>query len=152
MKTCKTTLPKIDELAKKWYIIDATDLILGRTAVEIAKVLMGKNKPIYTPYFDTGDNVIVINAEKIRLTGKKSAQKIYRHHTHWIGGLVERDVSYVLEHHPEDLLMLAVRRMLPKNVLGKKMIDKLRIYKGAEHPHQSQKPEAFPAYLKKYVA
>ncbi|MEK7485674.1 MAG: 50S ribosomal protein L13 [Planctomycetota bacterium] len=147
----KSTLPKIDQLAKKWYLIDATDLILGRVAVEVATVLMGKNKPIYTPFFDTGDFIVVVNAEKIKLSGKKMQDKVYRHHTHWIGGLVERNIKTVLERTPEEVIHIAVRRMLPKTILAKKMIDKLKIYKGPNHPHKAQNPEPFPIALKKFV-
>lgn len=152
MKTAKTTLPKMDQLVRKWYILDAEDLVLGRMATEIATVLMGKHRPLYTPYFDTGDHIVVINADKIALTGKKKDQKVYIHHTWWIGGLVETPYKKQLEKNPDHILYLAVRRMLPKTLLGKKMMSKLKIYSGSEHPHHSQQPEPFPLPLKKYQA
>lgn len=147
----KSTLPKVDQMAKKWYLIDATDLILGRMAVEVANVLMGKNKAIYTPFLDTGDFIVVINANKVKLTGKKMTDKVYHHHTKWIGGHKERPIQRILERTPEDLIHLAVRRMLPKTMMAKKMIDKLKIYPGPNHPHKAQNLEAFPIALKKFV-
>jgi large subunit ribosomal protein L13 len=126
---------------RKWYVVDAEGQVLGRLASEIAKVLRGKNKPEYTPHVDTGDHVIVLNAEKVVLTGKKLEQKLYRHHTGWPGGLKEVKYRHLMERNPERAIELAVKGMLPKNSLGRKMYRKLNVYKGAEHKHQAQMPE-----------
>lgn len=130
-----------NRLERKWYVVDATDLPLGRLAGQIAKVLMGKNKTYYTPHIDTGDFVVVINAEKIKLTGNKMDQKKYYHHSGYPGGIKERSVKEMLEKHPEQVIRHAVRRMLPKTVLGTKMLKKLKVYAGPEHKHSAQKPE-----------
>ena len=127
---------------RKWYVVDAEGQTLGRLSSEIAKVLRGKNKPIYTPHIDTGDNVIVVNAEKIKVTGKKLDQKIYYNHSDFPGGMRETTLKEMLAKKPEDVITLAVKGMLPKGPLGRSMITKLHVYAGAEHPHAAQKPEA----------
>ena len=126
---------------KKWYVIDATDLILGRVSTEIASILRGKNKPQYAPNVDMGDYVVIVNAEKIAVTGKKLQQKLYYHHSGYVGGLKETRLDKMLETHPERVIEHAVKGMLPKNALGRKMFAKLYVYAGAEHPHAAQKPE-----------
>ena len=127
---------------RKWYVVDAEGQTLGRLSSEIAKVLRGKNKPTYTPHIDTGDNVIVVNAEKIKVTGKKLEQKIYYKHSDFPGGMRETTLKEMLAKKPEDVITLAVKGMLPKGPLGRSMITKLHVYAGAEHPHAAQKPEA----------
>ena len=127
---------------RKWYVVDAEGQTLGRLSSEIAKVLRGKNKPTYTPHIDTGDNVIVVNAEKIKVTGKKLEQKIYYNHSDFPGGMRETTLKEMLAKKPEDVITLAVKGMLPKGPLGRSMITKLHVYAGAEHPHAAQKPEA----------
>ena len=140
--TMRTTyVAKPADIEKKWYVVDATDKTLGRLASEIAKVLRGKNKAIYTPSMDTGDYVIVINADKIKVTGKKMDQKIYRRNSGWIGGLKETPLKRMLETKPEEVLTHAIKGMLPKNALGRAMMRKLFVYASAEHPHAAQKPE-----------
>jgi len=126
---------------RQWYVVDAQGKVLGRMASEIAKVLRGKNKPIFTPNADAGDFVIVINARGVKLTGKKLQQKIYYRHTDYPGGIRERTAEKMLEEKPEDLVRLAVKGMLPKNRLSKKLVTKLKIYAGSEHPHEAQKPQ-----------
>lgn len=126
---------------RKWYVVDATDMTLGRLASEVAKVLRGKNKPIFTPHIDCGDNVIVINAEKIKVTGKKMDQKVYYHHSDYVGGLKEATLREKLEKKPEQVIELAVKGMLPKGPLGRQMYTKLFVYAGADHKHAAQKPE-----------
>ena len=126
---------------RKWYVVDATGMTLGRLASEIAKVLRGKNKPIFTPHIDTGDNVIVINAEKIAVTGKKMNQKIYYHHSDYVGGMKETTLKEKLAKKPESVIELAVKGMLPKGPLGRQMLKKLHVYAGPEHKHEAQKPE-----------
>ena len=125
----------------KWYVVDATDKTLGRMAAEIAKVLRGKNKPIFTPHMDTGDYVIVVNAEKIKVTGKKMDQKIYYHHSDYVGGMKEATLKEKLAKKPEEVIELAVKGMLPKGPLGRQMYKKLFVYAGPEHKHAAQKPE-----------
>ena len=127
---------------RKWYVVDSEGQTLGRLSSEIAKVLRGKNKPTYTPHIDTGDNVIVVNAEKIKVTGKKLDQKIYYNHSDFPGGMRETTLKEMLANKPEDVITLAVKGMLPKGPLGRSMITKLHVYAGAEHPHAAQKPEA----------
>ena len=139
MKTFMASPATID---RKWYVVDATGMTLGRLASEIAKVLRGKNKPIYTPHIDTGDNVIVINAEKISVTGKKMDQKIYYHHSDYVGGMKEATLKEKLAKKPESVIELAVKGMLPKGPLGRQMLKKLHVYGGPEHKHEAQKPEA----------
>mgnify|MGYP006371850721 FL=1 len=126
---------------RKWYVVDATDMTLGRLASEVAKVLRGKNKPIFTPHIDCGDNVIVINAEKIKVTGKKMDQKVYYHHSDYVGGLKEATLREKLAKKPEQVIELAVKGMLPKGPLGRQMFTKLHVYAGPEHKHEAQKPE-----------
>ena len=137
----KTKMMKPEEVVRKWYVVDATDLVLGRLASQVAAVLRGKNKPCFTPNVDTGDHVIVINCDKVRLTGKKLEQKFYRYHTGYAGGLKEIKYGKLMATKPEFAVYEAVRGMLPKNVIGRQMIKKLRVYKGAEHNHEAQKPE-----------
>lgn len=136
-----TYIAKPSEIQRKWYVIDAQDQTLGRLCSEIAKVLKGKNKPIYTPHVDTGDYVIVVNASKVKVTGNKLNQKMYRHHTGYPGGLKEKTMKEMMEKKPEDVVRLAVKGMLPHNTLGRKMFSKLHVYAGAEHNHQAQQPE-----------
>ena len=138
MKTFMASPATID---RKWYVVDATDMTLGRLASEVAKVLRGKNKPIFTPHIDCGDNVIVINAEKIKVTGKKMDQKVYYHHSDYVGGLKEATLREKLEKKPEQGIELAVKGMLPKGPLGRQMFTKLHVYAGPEHKHEAQKPE-----------
>ncbi|MFB0547242.1 MAG: 50S ribosomal protein L13 [Anaerolineae bacterium] len=137
----KTYTLKPEEIAREWYVIDAEGKILGRLASEIAKILKGKHKPIYTPHIDSGDYVIVINADKVRVTGKKLEQKIYYRHSGYPGGLKGICLAEQLEKHPTRVLKAAVRGMLPKNRLGRAMIKKLKIYAGDSHPHQAQQPK-----------
>lgn len=136
----KTTWAKADS-EKKWYLVDANDKILGRLATRIAMILMGKNKPIYTPFMDTGDFVVVVNAEKIKVTGKKFTDKVYYSYSGYFGGLKEKTLKQMLDRKPEEVIRLAVKRMLPKNRLGRQMLKKLKIYSGSEHPHLAQQPE-----------
>ncbi len=136
----KTTLAKPHEVERKWYIIDAEGKKLGRLATEVATILRGKHKPIYTPHVDTGDFVIVINAEKIQLTGKKLDQKLYRHHSQHPGGMKEVKYRDLLRDKPEFAIQHAVKGMLPKNVMGRQMLSKLKVYQGTEHPHEAQQP------------
>lgn len=126
---------------RKWYVVDATDMTLGRLASEVAKVLRGKNKPIFTPHMDTGDYVIVVNAEKIKVTGKKLDQKIYYHHSEYVGGMKETTLREKLAKKPEQVFELAVKGMLPKGPLGRQMYTKLHVYAGSEHNQEAQKPE-----------
>jgi large subunit ribosomal protein L13 len=128
-------------MVKDWYLIDAEGQILGRLASEIARRLRGKHKPIYTPYVDAGDFVIVVNAGKVSLTGKKMSDKVYYHHSGYPGGLRETSAGKMLQDHPEKVLFFAVRGMLPKNSLGRKMLKKLKIYTGNDHPHEAQCPQ-----------
>lgn len=128
-------------IERKWYVVDATGYTLGRLSSEIAKVLRGKNKPVFTPHVDTGDYVIVVNAEKIKVTGKKLDQKIYYHHSDYVGGMKETTLKEMLNKHPERVIEFAVKGMLPKGPLGRQMYTKLHVYAGAEHPHAAQKPE-----------
>ena len=137
----KTFMASPATIERKWYVVDATDKTLGRMAAEVAKVLRGKNKPIFTPSIDTGDYVIIINAEKIKVTGKKLDQKVYRHHSGWVGGLKEATLREMLAKKPESVIEMAVKGMLPKGPLGSEMYKKLFVYAGAEHPHAAQKPE-----------
>ncbi len=136
-----TYIAKEADLEKKWYVIDASGMTLGRMSAEIAKILRGKNKPQYAPNADMGDYVIVINAEKVAVTGKKLEQKVYQHHTGFVGGLKTVRLDKMLETKPEEVIKHAVKGMLPKNALGRKMFSKLHVYAGAEHPHAAQKPE-----------
>ena len=138
----KTFIPKVDPAKRKWFVVDLQDQILGRAAVKVAKILRGKNKPIFTPHIDTGEHVIAINAEKVRVTGNdKSHQMTYYHYTGYPGGLRKVTLDQMLQKHPERVFEKAVRKMVPKNRLGRKIIKKLHVYAGAEHPHGAQKPE-----------
>lgn len=137
----KTYSAKAGEVEKKWYLVDAKDKVLGRLATEIAGKLRGKDKPVFTPHMDTGDHVIVINAEKIRLTGNKLKQKLYHSYSGYVGGLKSITAEKLLEKKPENLLIFAVRGMLPKNKLRQIMLKKLKVYAGSEHPHTAQMPE-----------
>ena len=138
MKTFMASPATID---RKWYVVDAADMTLGRMASEVAKVLRGKNKPILTPHMDTGDYVIIINAEKIKVTGKKMDQKIYYRHSDYVGGMKETKLKDKLAKKPEEVIELAVKGMLPKGPLGRQMYKKLFVYAGPEHKHAAQKPE-----------
>ncbi len=136
-----TFMAKNEAIDRKWYVVDATGYTLGRLSAEIAKILRGKHKPIYTPHIDTGDYVIVVNAEKIKVTGKKLNQKIYYHHSEYIGGMKETSLKDMLAKHPERVIEHAVKGMLPKGPLGRQMYKKLFVYAGPDHKHAAQKPE-----------
>ena len=137
----KSFIAKKEAMDPKWVLVDANDAILGRMAAKIAPILMGKTKPIYTPHVDTGDFVVVVNAEKIKLTGNKAQTKEYDYYTHFPGGHKFVSFAEMMEKKPEKVIELAVRRMLPKNKLGRAMLKKLKVYRGAEHNNQAQKPE-----------
>jgi len=136
----KSFMAKKEEIKRDWYIVDATGQTLGRLASKISPILTGKNKPIYTPHVDTGDYVILLNAEKIKMTGKKADDKLFRWHTGYMGGLKERTYGEMLEKQPRKLLERTIKGMLPKSKLGKKMGMKLKVYAGNEHPHEAQNP------------
>ncbi len=136
-----TYIPSASDIERKWYVVDATDKTLGRLAAEVANVLRGKNKPIYTPTVDTGDFVIVVNAEKVKVTGKKLDQKIYWHHTDYVGGQKSATLRKMLAEKPERVIEHAVKGMLPKGSLGRAQYTKLHVYAGPDHPHAAQKPE-----------
>ena len=138
----KTYMANPDKIERKWYVVDATGYTLGRLASEVAKVLRGKNKPIFTPHMDCGDYVIVVNAEKIKVTGKKLDQKIYYNHSDYVGGMKETTLKEMMAKKPEKVVELAVKGMLPKGPLGRTMYKKLFVYAGPEHKHEAQKPEA----------
>ncbi len=142
IKKMKTFVAKEQEVDRKWYLVDAEDKILGRLATQIATRLRGKHKPIFTPHADTGDFIVVVNAEKIALSGKKWDKKIYYRHSGYIGGLKEISARKLLEKKPEDVLRFAVKGMLPKNSLGRRQLKKLKIYVGPENPHEAQQLEA----------
>jgi large subunit ribosomal protein L13 len=137
----KSFIPGDKDIQKRWHVIDAKGQILGRLATRAARLLTGKEKPIYTPFLDTGDHVIIINAEKVKLTGKKLTDKLYRHHTGYPGGLREITAGVLLAKNPERLVREAVIGMLPKTKLGRAMTKKLKVYQGPEHPHQAQQPK-----------
>ena len=137
----KTPLPKVNEIEKKWFVVDASGKVLGRLATQLATRLRGKHRPDFTPHLDTGDFIIVVNAEKIKLTGQKLDQKMYHRHSGYLGGLKSVDARTMLDKRPEDVIRLAVKRMMPKNKLARQQIKKLKIYRGTEHPHQAQMPE-----------
>jgi len=139
MKTFMASPATID---RKWYVVDATDMTLGRLASEVASVLRGKNKPIFTPHIDTGDYVIIVNAEKVAVTGKKLDQKVYYHHSDYVGGMKSATLREKMNKRPEDVIEHAVKGMLPKGPLGREMYKKLFVYAGPEHKHAAQKPEA----------
>jgi large subunit ribosomal protein L13 len=136
----KTYQAKNEELDPKWYLVNAEGKILGRLSTELAKILRGKNKPTYTPHLDTGDFVIVVNAGKVTLTGKKMKDKIYYHHTGYPGGIKETNAEKLLAKKPTEMIRIAVKGMLPKNSLGRQMLRKLKIYAGPNHPHEAQRP------------
>ena len=138
----KTYMAKAEEVQRKWYVVDATDLVLGRLASNVANVLRGKNKPTYTPNVDTGDFVIIVNCDKVRLTGKKLEKKFHIYHTGYVGGLKQIQYKKLMEEKPEKAVLLAVKGMLPKNSMGRNQLKRLRVFAGAEHPHTAQKPEA----------
>jgi large subunit ribosomal protein L13 len=137
-----TSMPKESEIERKWYVVDAEGKVLGRLATRVASILRGKHKPIFTPHLDVGDHVVVLNAEKVHLTGRKLQNKQYRWHTGYIGGLREMTAEKMLKSHPERVIEWAVQGMLPKNRLGRAMAKKLKVYRGAAHPHQAQQPQA----------
>jgi large subunit ribosomal protein L13 len=136
----KTYQAKKEEIDHKWYLVNAEGKVLGRLSTELAKILKGKNKPIYTPHVDTGDFVVVVNAGKVTLTGKKLKDKIYYHHTGYPGGIKQMSAEKLLAKKPTEMIRMAVRGMLPKNSLGRQMLRKLKIYAGPSHPHEAQKP------------
>ena len=136
----KTQVPSQAEVVRTWHVIDADGKVLGRLAAQAARVLMGKNKPTYTPFLDTGDHVVVVNAEKVRLTGKKEDQKLYRRHSGYPGGLVEIEARKMRATRPTKMVEEAIKGMLPKTKLGKQMYRKLKVYAGDRHPHQAQQP------------
>lgn len=138
----KTFMASPSTIERKWYVVDAAGMTLGRLASETAKVLRGKNKPIFTPHIDTGDYVIIVNADKVKVTGKKLDQKIYYHHSAYVGGMKETTLRVMMEKKPEKVVELAVKGMLPKGPLGREMYKKLFVYAGPEHKQQAQKPEA----------
>jgi large subunit ribosomal protein L13 len=135
----------VDLDQRKWHVIDADGAVLGRLAVQIADVLRGKNKPVFTPHLDAGDFVVVINAEKVLVTGKKETEKLYMSYSGWKGGERFRSVSEIRHRHPEHLIMHAVKGMIPKNRLGRRLLTKLKVYKGTEHPHKAQQPGVLKA-------
>lgn len=137
----KTHLPKVNLDNRKWHVVDADGAVLGRLAVQVADILRGRNKPIYTPHLDAGDFVVVINAEKVKLTGNKETAKTYMSYSGWKGGEKYRTVEQLRAKHPEDLIHRAVKGMIPKNRLGRQLLTKLKVYKGDKHPHAAQKPE-----------
>ena len=138
----KTQSAKQENVERNWYVIDAQDLVLGRMATKISTILRGKNKPTFTPHVDTGDFVVVINADKVKLTGNKETGKKYHRHTGWVGGLVTRTAGELRENAPEELVKKAVWGMLPRGPLGRQVFKKLKVYAGSEHPHAAQKPES----------
>lgn len=137
----KTFLPKVNPDQRKWHVIDANGVVLGRLAAQVADILRGKNKPVFTPHLDAGDFVVVVNAEKIRVTGKKETEKFYMTYSGWKGGEKRRSVAQVRAKRPEELIHRAVKGMVPRNRLGRVLLTKLKVYKGANHPHAAQKPE-----------
>ena len=137
----KTYVAKPEDFSRDWYVIDATDLVLGRLATQVAMRLRGKHKPVFTPHMDTGDFIVVVNADKVKLTGRKWDQKTYYRHSGYPGGITATVAKRLVQLKPEDLLRTAVRGMLPKNRLGRQLIKKLKVYAGPEHPHQAQQPQ-----------
>jgi large subunit ribosomal protein L13 len=140
----KTLTPKANEIERRWWLVDADGMTLGRLATEVARILRGKHKPVYTPHLDTGDHVVVVNASRVRLTGKKADEKTYYRHSGYVGGDKHIPFKRMIANHPERVIELAVKGMLPKNALGRRMKQKLRVYAGAEHPHQGQDPQPLP--------
>ncbi len=139
-----TPQPKANDIVRKWYLVDAQGKVLGRLATQVARILRGKHKPEYAPHVDVGDHVIVVNAEKVHLTGRKLTEKVYRWHTGYIGHLREVNAAKMLQTHPERVIEWAVQGMLPKGRLGRAMAKKLKVYRGLEHPHAAQRPEPLP--------
>ena len=139
----KTYMANPDKIERKWYVIDAEGKTLGRLAAEAAKILRGKNKPEFTPHIDTGDYVIVVNAAKVKVTGKKLSQKVYYHHSDYVGGMKETVMAEMMDKKPEKVMELAIKGMLPKGPLGRKMYKKLHVYAGPDHEQQAQKPEVY---------
>ena len=137
----RTYIPSAPAIKRDWWVVDATDMPLGRLASAVATRLRGKHKPTFTPFLDTGDHVIVVNADKLRLTGRKLEQKVYYRHSGYPGGIKETTAKAMMDKRPERVVELAIKRMLPKNKLGRKMYTKLRVYRGAEHPHAAQQPQ-----------
>lgn len=137
----KTYIPNADDISRDWFVVDATDLVLGRLASHVASHLRGKHKPIFTPHMDTGDFVVVVNAEKIKLTGRKWEQKKYYRHSGYPGGITEITADKLRDQYPERLVRAAVKGMLPKNRLGRQLLTKLKVYAGPDHPHQAQQPQ-----------
>jgi large subunit ribosomal protein L13 len=137
----KTLIPKADQIQQNWYVVDATDQVLGRLATRVATIIRGKNKPYFSPHLDTGDFVIVINAEKVRLTGNKELQKTYQRYSGYPDGLKTISYKRMMAEKPDEIIRHAVKGMLPKNILGRQLLQKLKIYAGGNHPHQAQKPE-----------
>ena len=137
----KTFTAKTETIRRNWYLVDATDKTLGRLSSEIAKHLRGKHKPEYTPHVDTGDYIVVINAEKIKVTGRKSTDKQYHRHTGYIGGLKTNNFNWMLDNKPTDIITIAVKGMLPKNILGRSMLKKLKVFAGSDHTHSAQQPK-----------
>jgi large subunit ribosomal protein L13 len=144
-----TRVPAVREITRKWYAVDADGKVLGRLATQVATLLRGKHKPIYTPHLDVGDRVVVVNAEKVHLTGRKLENKTYRWHTGYIGGLRALSAAQMLKAHPERVIEWAVQGMLPKGRLGRAMAKKLKVYRGPEHPHAAQRPEPLPPSFQK---
>jgi large subunit ribosomal protein L13 len=142
-----TPIPKESEIERKWFVVDADGQVLGRLATRVAAILRGKHKATYTPHLDVGDHVVVVNAEKVHLTGKKLRDKRYRWHTGYIGGLRDWSAAEMIKSHPERVVEWAVQGMLPKNRLGRAMAKKLKVYRGTAHPHQAQRPESLPQHL-----
>ena len=136
----KTTYPKEADVPRGWHLVNAEGQVLGRMATRIATILMGKHRPIYSPQLDTGEFIVVINAKSVKMTGTKMQNRLVRHHTGWLGNLREIPVARIMKDRPEQIIELAVRRMLPKTKLGRRMLTKLKIYAGAEHPHSAQNP------------
>jgi large subunit ribosomal protein L13 len=143
----KTVVPKADQIQQDWYLIDASNVVLGRLATQVASILRGKNKPYFAPHLDTGDYIVIINAEKIRLTGNKELQKYYKRYSGYPSGQKEIPYLRMLEEKPEEIIIHAVKGMLPKNALGRKLLQKLKVYSGNTHPHLAQKPKE---YILKY--
>jgi len=140
-----TPVPKESEIERKWFVVDADGQVLGRLATRVATILRGKHKTTFTPHLDVGDHVVVVNAEKIQVTGRKHTDKIYRWHSGYIGGLREVSFEKMVKSHPERVIEWAVQGMLPKNRLGRAMVKKLKVYRGAAHPHEAQQPQVLPA-------
>jgi len=138
----RTYSARPSDINREWHVVDASGLVLGRLSSEVAQVLRGKHKPTYTPHMDTGDFVVVVNAEKIKMTGKKLDDKLYYRHSGYLGGLKKKPVAKVMAERPEDVIFRAVKGMMPHNKLGKVMLKKLKVYAGAEHPHEAQSPKA----------